>query len=117
MDDHENIDDIFHKIVSKISHIEDPVDVLSRFEINRVIAGMNETSTYLGRALLEDEENYKFSKDAALMIRELTKLTNALSEILSRCDDPDCPYCEECPDCTDELMCDDCIESLREDDD
>jgi len=106
----------FQEIVGSISlgNIEKDFDGLTKDEVIRAIVGANEAATYMGRyvmqCILSDES--QLPEELNDIIRDLIKITDAISNILSECR---CKDCTECDYCADGFMCDDCIQRLEED--
>jgi len=115
----ENWEEEFNSIVQSmdLDDIKDPrFDKLTTEEVSRAILGMNETSTYLGRYLMQCifDPSEELPEELAIYVRELVELTDTISTVLSACACPEC-LPEDCIDCTDEYMCEDCIRRLEED--
>lgn len=94
-------------------------DELTLWDLHRVITGMNEAGTYIGRYLQQlayDPVPY-LNPEVTPYIRQLIALTDMISEILSACDCPECSEAEidfeeegDCGTCEGEFLCDRCIE-------
>lgn len=113
-------DEEFFSIVQKLDAIDiqeaRSSDDLSKDEITRAILGMNECATYLGRHLMQCmfDPDAKIPSGLNAFIRELTELTDEISNVLSECNCEECQMAV-CDNCTDEYMCEECVRRLEED--
>lgn len=117
MDENINWNQMFDNIVQDINvEVDASYENLTSWEIHRAVAGMNETSTYLGRFLLEqvNQPELRLHRKVTPYVRKLIDITNRLSELLAMCECPECAEeLDECW-CTDDMLCDNCLDDEDE---
>ncbi len=107
----------FEEIAQEIDFedLADPrsLEVLTPWEVQRMVVLFNEAASYLGEHLLDVfvDKSVTLPSEVTHLMRHLVNSADSISREIAIF------ASEECPDCTDTNVCEDCYERLEEEED